>query len=65
VRAVHFSKNKYDGRRLPETLKQTSELVDRGPKVVICDRCFRGKSFVDRMEIFILKKPSKSLTTYQ
>jgi len=47
VEAVHFSKNKYDGHTLPETLKQTTELVGRRPKVAICDRGFRGKSLFD------------------
>jgi IS5 family transposase len=65
VGAVHFSKNKYDGHTLPETLKQTTELVGRRPKVAICDRGFRGKSFVDGTKIVIPKAPGKRSTTYQ
>ena len=65
VGAVHFSKNKYDGHTLPETLKQTTELVGRKPKVAICDRGFRGKSIVDGTKVVIPKPPGKRSTTYQ
>jgi IS5 family transposase len=65
VGAVHFSKNKYDGHTLPETLKQTTELLGRRPKVAICDRGFRGKSFVDGTKVVIPKAPGNRSTTYQ
>jgi IS5 family transposase len=65
VGALHFSKNTYDGHTLPETLKQTTELVGRKPQVAICDRGFRGTSFVDGTKIVIPKAPSKRSTTYQ
>ncbi|MCJ7581560.1 MAG: IS5 family transposase [Candidatus Aminicenantes bacterium] len=65
VGAVHFSKNTYDGHTLPETLKQTTELVGRKPRVAICDRGFRGKSIVDGTKIVIPKAPGKRSTTYQ
>jgi IS5 family transposase len=65
VGAVHFSKNIYDGHALPETLDQTTELVGRRPKVAICDRGFRGKSFVDGTRIVIPKPPGKRSTAYQ
>lgn len=65
VGAVHFSKNKYDGHTLPETLKQATVLVGRRPKVAICDRGFRGKSYVNGTEIVIPKTPGKRSSTYQ
>jgi IS5 family transposase len=65
VGSVHFSKNIYDGHTLPETLKQTTELVGRRPQVAICDRGFRGKSFVDGTKIVIPKAPGKRSTIYQ
>ena len=65
VGAFHFSKNKYDGHTLAETLKQTTELVGQRPKVAICDRGFRGKSFVDETKVVIPKNPGKRATNYQ
>ena len=65
VGAVHFSKNMYDGHTLPETLKQTSELVGRRPKVAICDRGFRGTNSVDGTKVVIPKPPGKRSTAYQ
>lgn len=65
VGAVHFSKNMYDGHTLPETLKQTSELVGRRPEVAICDRGFRGTSSVDGTKVVIPKPPGKRSTAYQ
>jgi len=65
VGAVHFSKNIYDGHTLPETLKQSTELVGRRPQVAICDRGFRGKAFVDGTKIVIPKAPGKRSTNYQ
>lgn len=65
VGAVSFSKNKYDGHTLSDTLKQTSELVGRRPKVAICDRGFRGKSIVDGTKVVIPKPPGKRTTQYQ
>jgi IS5 family transposase len=65
VGAVHFSKNKYDGHTLPDTLKQTTELVGRRPKVAICDRGFRGKSIVDGTKIIIPKAPGNRSSKYK
>ena len=65
VGAAHFSKNKYDGHTLPESLTQTAELVGRRPKVAICDRGFRGKAFVEGTRIKIPKAPGKRTTNYQ
>ena len=65
VGAVHFSTNIYDGHTLPATLTQTTELVGRRPTVAICDRGYRGKSYIDGTEIEIPKNPGKGATTYQ
>jgi len=65
VGAAHFSKNKYDGHTLPETLTQTEELMGLRPKFAICYRGFRGKTFVDSTHITIPKAPGKRTTNYQ
>ena len=65
VGAVHFSKNKYDGHTLPETLTQTTEFVGRRPTVAICDRGYRGKRTIDGTAIEIPKNLGKKATTYQ
>ena len=65
VGAVHFSTNTYDGHTLPETLKQTMELVDSRLKVAICDRGFSEKNFVEGTTVVIPKNPEKQATTYQ
>ncbi|MFC1864127.1 transposase [Thermodesulfobacteriota bacterium] len=53
VGAVHFSKNTYDGHTLPDTLKQTKELVGLRPKVAISDRGYRGTSTIDGTTVVI------------
>lgn len=65
VGAVHIPENRYDAHTLPETLAQTYELVGRRPKVAICDRGYRGKSFIEDTQILYPKPPRKKDTSYQ
>jgi len=46
-------------------LEQTSRLIGREPKVAICDRGYRGTSFVGNTQIVIPKPPGKRATAYQ
>jgi IS5 family transposase len=65
VGAVHFSKNTYDGHTLPETLRHTTELVGRRPKVAICDKGFRGQRTIEGTEVVIPKRALKHANSYQ
>ena len=65
VGACSHDQNQYDGHTLPEVLKQTTRLVGREPKVAICDRGYRGTSFVGDTQIVIPKPPGKRSTAYQ
>jgi transposase, IS5 family len=65
VRAVHFSRNIYDGHTLPEKLKQTTELVGRSQTVAICARGYREKRLIDGTTIEIPKNPGKRVNAYE
>jgi IS5 family transposase len=65
VGAVSFSKNIYDGHTLPETLRQSEELVGRRATVAICDRGYRGKGMIDGTKIEIPGKPRKRSSAYE
>jgi len=60
-----FSTNIYDGHTLPATLTQTTELVGSRQTVAICDRGYRGTSYIDGTTIEIPKNPGKRATIYQ
>jgi IS5 family transposase len=65
VGACSHDQNQYDGHTLPEVLEQTTRLIGREPKVAICDRGYRGTSFVGNTQIVIPKPPGKRSTAYQ
>lgn len=65
VGALAFKENLFDGDTLDSQLQQIENLTGRKPKVAIVDRGYRGRKFVNQVEIVLPKPPSKSATEYQ
>lgn len=60
-----FKENLYDGDILEPQLKQVENMVGKRPKVVIVDRGFRGKNYIDDTQIIIPKPLPKSSSKYK
>lgn len=65
VGAVSHPQNIHDSKTLVDVIGQSSELRGQCPKVVICDRGYRGKSKVGETQVLIPKPSGKRATAYQ
>jgi IS5 family transposase len=65
VGAVSHPQNMHDSKTLIDVISQSSELRNKCPEVVICDRGYRGKSRVGETQVVIPKAPGKRATAYQ
>ncbi len=55
----------YDGPTLPDALERVRRLRRELPEVAVCDRGYRGKSWVEDTVILIPRPPKKDATAYE
>ena len=55
----------HDSKTLTDVIRQSSELRNQCPEVVICDRGYRGKSKVREIKVLMPKPSGKRATPYQ
>lgn len=60
VGALSFTENIYDGNTLPSVLEQVWQITASCPQVAICDRGYRGRTWVGDTKILTPSRPKKS-----
>lgn len=65
VGALNFKENIFDGHTLPDVLLQTERLTNIKRQRALCDRGYRGKKFVNGVEIHVPGKAKKNDSKYK